>query len=119
MVLSRNQIRLIIQNPNINAGVLAKLIGAKQQTVTSFRFRNNITAKWHYKGFGIPFTKARGDDRYQIEVQFRNKSIASSNRLDKTIGVVDHLIYCINNDFFNMPRVENPYLEGLKLGEQP
>lgn len=115
-MLSKQQKRLIVENPNLNAGVLARFIGVPSQTVNSFRFRNNIKAKWHYKGVGAPFLSVRIKDRYSLDVYYQNGTVATTGSILKAFKLVDHLIWCINNDMFKQPRIEHPYFEKLKLG---
>lgn len=117
-MLSKQQKQLIIDNPNLNACVLAKFIGAKSQTVTSFRFRNKIKSKWYHKGNKIPFLSVRTNDRYALDVYFRSGTLATSGSFSKAMKIVDHLIWCIELDMFDKPRIENPYLQNLKFGEQ-
>lgn len=113
MILSTSQIRTIIQNPKINSCVLARLMGVKSQTITSFRFRRGLGSSWHYKGFGIPFASFRGDERHQIEIEFKKMYIASTNSASKAVAIVDHIIWCIENNMFNKARIEHPYREDL------
>lgn len=113
MILSRSQIRTIMQNPKINSFALARLMGVKAQTITSFRFRRGLGSLWHYKGFGVPFSSFRGDMRHQVEIEFKKMYIASTNSAEKAFAIVDHLIWCIENGMFNAKPIEHPYREKL------
>lgn len=116
-MLSKQQKRLIVENPNLNAKVLANFIGAPSQTVTSFRFRNNIKSKWYYKGVGVPFLSVRIKDRYSLEVYYQRGTVATTGSMKRAFKIVDHLIWCIEKGFFKLPRIEHPYFEKLKIGE--
>ena len=116
-MLNAYERQLILDNPNLNACVLAGFIAAKSQTVTSFRFRNKIKSKWYHKGNKIPFLSVRTNDRYALDIYFRSGTLATSGSFSKAIKIVDHLIWCIELGMFDKPRIENPYLKNLKFGE--
>jgi hypothetical protein len=52
--LTDEQKRVLDQNPHLQSGKLAKLLGLSVNTVTSYRRRNG-GVKWSYGGVGIPF----------------------------------------------------------------
>ena len=116
-MLSNQQKRAIIDNPNLNANVLAQFLGCKQQTVTSFRFRKGINCNWYYKGNKIPFLSIRTNDRYALDVYYRSGTVATSGSFSKAIKIVDHLIWCIETGVFKLPKIESPYLKNLKFGD--
>ena len=105
--LTKQQKRLINENPNIQAGKLAKLIGCNVRTI-----HRNRVSKWSYEGVGIPFLKFD----CVFKVIYKKKYIASSAFIENALNVVVHLIWCIENNMFNKPRIEHPYLENLKFG---
>ena len=107
MPLTKKQIRVIRENPNIHSGKLAKLIGCNAKTV-----QRNRSVNWSYSGVGIPFLRFDG----LFRVKYKHKFIFASKSFKESISVVDHLIWCINNDMFKQPRIEHPYFENLKLG---
>ena len=87
-MISKQQKRVIIENPNIHSGKIAKLIGCHIATVQRVRNSN-----WSYAGIGIPFLSFDG----RFRVKYQHKSIFSSSRLAKAIKSVDHLIWCIDS----------------------
>ena len=104
--MTEQQKRVIRENPHIQSGKLAKLIGCSAKTVQ--RNRNHV---WSYEGVGIPFM------RFDVlfRVKYKHRFIFASNSMVKSLAVVDHLIWCIENGMFNKARIEHPYFENLKL----
>lgn len=109
MKLTEQQKRVIRENPHIQSGKLAKLIGCNTKTVQ--RNRKNI---WSYEGVGIPFMRFDG----LFRVKYKHCFIFASSSMVKSLNVVDHLIWCIESNMFNQPRVEHPYFENLTLGNR-
>ena len=112
--MTEQQKRVIRENPHLQSGKLAKLLGVRQHTLKTYRIRNDLLGSWSYRGVGIPFLVF--DESFCIRYRF--KYIFSSPFLSKAIDVVDHLIWCIENGMFNMPRIENPYFDNLRFGEK-
>ena len=111
MKLTEQQKRVILENPHLESGKLAGFLGLKAGTVKAYRLRNKIRGKWTYEGTKVPFMHFDG----LFRVKYKNRFIFASNSLSKSINLVDHLIWGIENDMFNKPRIEHPYFEGLKL----
>lgn len=108
MPLTKQQKQAIKDNPNIQSGKLAKLIGCNVKTV-----QRNRVSKWSYTGVGVPFFRFDG----LFRVKYRHSFIYASKSYVKAMQVVEHLIWCIENEMFNQARIEHPYFENLKLGE--
>lgn len=106
MKLTSEQEKVINENPHIRGSEIANLIGCNARTV-----RRNRRSCWSYSGVGIPFLVFDGSFR----VKYKHKFIFVSSSRDKAIAVVDHLIWCIENNMFNQPRIEHPYFEKLSL----
>lgn len=88
------------------------ITGMKPRAINKFKQENSLTGKWSYSGVGIPFMVFE----HSFLVRYKLKHLFSSGELTKAIEAVDHLIWCIENDIFNKPRIDHPYLENLKLG---
>lgn len=104
--------RLLAENPHLQSGKLALLTGMKPRAINKFKKENGLTGKWTYSGVGIPFMCYE----FSYLVRYKQKHIGSSGLLEKAIDLVDHLIWCIENNMFNKPKIEHPYLSNLKLG---
>ena len=113
--LTKEQKRVIHENPHLQIGKIAKFLGLKIHVVRYQREKNK--SYWSYEGIGIPFCffDICGNPHWSIlKSRFR---FAKTSNLKKAISIVDHLIWCIENNMFNQPRIEHPYLENLKFGE--
>ena len=116
MVLTMNdqQRKVIDENPNLSAGKLAYFLGLSRNTVISYRYRLGGVA-WSYSGIGVPFMYFnRSCAQYFVS---KSRIVFYNGLFGKAVNVVDHLIWCIENNMFNQPRIEHPYLENLKFGE--
>lgn len=69
--------------------------------------------KWFYGGVGIPFMHF-DSSRPQYEVNYKGHRVARGT-FSKCLSIVEHLIWCIENNMFNQPRIEHPYFENLPL----
>lgn len=110
MKLTPEQEKAIIENPHIQSGKLAQLLGLKPDTVKSFRYRSNIK-KWTYSGSGFPFMVFYNS----FLVRYKSCHIYSTPILEDAVKAVDYLISCIESGKFNQPRIEHPYFEKLSL----
>ena len=108
MKLTIEQKRVISQNPNIHSAKLAKLIDCHPKTIRRSRVSN-----WSYTGVGIPLL--RFDGLYRVK--YKHKFIFASISFNKSMEVLDHLIWCIDNGMFNKARIEHPYFYSLRFGE--
>lgn len=110
--MTTEQRRVINENPNLQSGVLSRLLGIPSNTIKTFRRRNNLRGKWTYSGKGIPFL--RFDGLYRIN--YNCKYVTASNNFEQVINVLDHLLWCIEKGIMSdKTRVEHPYFERLKL----
>lgn len=117
MRLTEQQKRVIRENPHLQSGKLAILLVASQASVDSYKYRNNIRV-WTYRGFGIPFLRFDFQSKlpcYRVEYK---GSYIFGGFLSVALFVVDHLIWCIENNMFNKPRIEHPYFDNLKIGDK-
>lgn len=96
-MLNAYEKQLILDNPNVNIPVLAKLIGCSPASAASFRVKEP-TAKWYYKAKGLPFTSKSADGRWMVN--YRGNPIVSTVYFSKAMGCVDRLIECIEGDVF-------------------
>ena len=111
--MNDQQRRVIEENPNLSAGKLADFLGLSVNTV---KYHKKNKSNWFYYGVGLPFC-CFDIINCQWSVVKNHRRIVKTSSLDKAIKVVDHLIWCIENNMFNQPRIEHPYLENLKFGE--
>jgi hypothetical protein len=119
--LTDEQKRVLDQNPHLQSGKLAKLLGLSVNTVTSQRRRGG-GVKWSYSGVGIPFL---GFDKLMgFRVKYKMKHIYGGS-FDNAIKVQGQLIWMLENDLnpFEEKRIRKPVktildpFAGLKLGE--
>ena len=54
-MLTIEQERLVMDNPNLSTSVLSNLIRVDRNQITRLRNRKNCKGNWTYKGIGIPF----------------------------------------------------------------
>ena len=108
MKLTIEQKRVVSQNPNIHSAKLAKLIGCNQKTI-----QRNRVSNWSYTGVGIPFLRFDG----LFRIKYKHKFIFASTSINKSMEVLEHLIWCIDNGMFNKARIEHPYFYSLRFGE--
>lgn len=107
--ITRIQRRFILDNPHIQSGKLALLMGLKAGTIKQFRRRKKLQSNWTYSGKGIPFM--RFSETYRVK--YKHRPIFWSGDLTKAIKAVDHLIWCIENKMFNAKPIEHPYFENI------
>ena len=112
MKLTEQQKRVIRENPHLQRGKLSRLLGVGEFSIDSYKTYNNLKS-WTYSCCGMPFLSFHPLST-SYRVQYKSRVIFLGSR-NKAINVLDHLIWCIENDMFNKPRIENPYFEGLKL----
>ena len=110
--MTTEQRRVINENPNLQSGVLSRLLGIPSNTIKTFRRRNNLRGKWTYSGKGVPFL--RFDGLYRI--MYNHEYVIACNDFKKAINVLDHLMWSIETGVMSdNRRIEHPYFEGLKL----
>ena len=110
-MLNAYEQQLILDNPNLNTPVLARLIGCTPSQASNVRIKNPL-GKWFYKGKGLPFTSKSSEGRYMVN--YRGNSLVATSFFSKAIGCVDRLIQCIDNEGFY--RVTYEYNEYRKRG---
>lgn len=108
--MTEQQKRVVRENLHLQSGKLSALLGVSKRTINDFR--SKIVKTWTYSGVGIPFMVF--DKSFTVN---RYGYLYSSPVLCNAIKAVDHLIWCIENNMFNQPRIEHPYLVNLKFGE--
>lgn len=111
--LTKEQKRVIRENPHLQPSKIAKFLGLSVNTVKYYR-RDIFT--WVYSGIGFPFCDFDSCNAQWL-VRKNHALIAKTSIINKAINFLDHLIWCIENNMFNQPRIEHPYLENLKFGE--
>lgn len=112
--MTEQQKRVIRENPHLSASKIASLLGLSRSTIVSYRYRLGGVC-WSYSGKGIPFFYF-SNSCAQHFVKYNGK-VFYNGVISKAINIVDHLIWCIENNIFNQPRIEHPYLVNLKFGE--
>jgi len=112
--MNEMQKRVIRENPNLQSNKLADFLGLSRNTVISYRYRLGGVS-WSYSGIGIPFMYFnKSCAQYFVS---KSRGIFYNGLFGKAVNVVDHLIWCIENNMFNQSRIEHPYLVNLKFGE--
>ena len=111
--LTDQQKRIIRENPHIQRGKLSKFLGVSKLSVDSYREYNNLKS-WTYSGCGFPFLSFNTAG-VCYRVQYK-RSVIFFGSIKNALKVLDQLIWCIENNMFNKPRIEHPYLENLKFG---
>lgn len=109
--MTEQQKRVIRENPHLQAGRLAEFLGLNVNTVRSYRVRNKARRSWTYTGLGIPMMFFNIDSGCFIVSNKKAKLFKGV--FSKAIDVVDRLLWCIENNMFNQPRIEHPYFENL------
>lgn len=112
--MNEQQKRVIRENPRLSTIKLAKLIKASVRSVERYKSKCRIY-DWCYSGVGIPFVYFN-KSRVCYTVIYKEYLFFSGN-LSRCVKVLDHLLWCIENDMFKQPRIEHPYFENLKLGD--
>lgn len=113
-MITEQQKRVIRENPHLQAGKLARFLGL---TVAQVKYARPFNVSWSYQGFNIPFCQFDKSDKPHWSIRKGGFRVAKSSNLVEAICIIDHLIWCIENNIFNQPRIEHPYLENLKFGE--
>lgn len=108
--MTEQQIKLILDNPNLSGAVLAKLIGVSRWTVNEFR--SGVT--WTHNGVGVPFVgfnKASG----QYTIRCKRRQIFKGTFQD-CMENIDRLIYCLDHNGGKLlPSFKERIFNGLKL----
>lgn len=100
MALSRQQLQLIHDNPNLSSAALARLIGVDKSTVS----RNRTAPLWKHSGVGIPFVyDSMNPDGVYKALIFDGRTLARG-KLDAVMINLDRLIYCLENNNGKLPR---------------
>lgn len=110
-MLNAYERQLILDNPNVNIPVLARLIGCTPSQAANVRMKDPV-GKWFYKAKGIPFTSKSSEGRYMVN--HRGNSLVATEFFYKAIGCVDRLIECIDKEGFS--RVQYEHREYKKRG---
>lgn len=105
--------QLLIDNPNLQSGKLASITGMNKRAINKFKKQNGLTGKWSYSGVGIPFITF--DSLYRVK--YKHRYVVARNNLNDAIEFLEHLIWCIENRIFDLPRIEHPYLKNITFGE--
>lgn len=98
MPLSKQQIQLINDNPNLSGAAIGRLVGVSRWTVNEHK----ESPAWTHKGVGIPFVsfnKANG----QHVVRCKRREIFKG-KFTKCMENLDRLIYCLENNNGKLPR---------------
>lgn len=110
--MTEQQKRVIRDNPHLQSGKLAKLLGINAKRVDWFKYSNKLNA-WSYTGVNIPFLHF-DKKTVSFKVRYRHQTLFSGS-FKTAIKFVDHLLWCIENNMFNQPRIEHPYFENLGI----
>lgn len=111
-MLNAYEKQLILDNPNVNIPVLAKLIGCSSASAASYRVKWP-TAKWYYKAKGLPFTSKSAEGVYKVN--YRGTAIVSTAHFSKAMGCVDRLIECIEGGEFGRIQYDKSEYEKRNL----
>lgn len=112
--LTEQQKRVINENPHLSTKKLSLFLGVTVRQIEKLRAKSR-NYKFCYPGIGIPFFYFNGATLSRMVIH-KGKTIFHGS-FDLSLKVLDHLIWCIENNMFNQPRIERPYLENLKFGE--
>lgn len=115
MSLSSSEKRVIIENPHLDSRKLALILNVGVSKVKNYRAKN-IKTEWRYSGSGLPFIFFNVSSA-KFSVEYKGKRLYTGV-LSTAIKVLDHLIWCIENGLFDMPRIGNPYFSDIKFGER-
>lgn len=110
-MLNAYERQLILDNPNVNIPVLARLIGCTPSQAANVRMKDPV-GKWFYKAKGLPFTSKSSAGRYMVN--HRGNSLVATEFFYKALGCVDRLIECIDKEGFS--RVQYEHREYKKRG---
>lgn len=112
--MTEQQKRVIRENPHLSTKKLALFLDVSVRSVENYRSKNRVY-KFCYSGVGVPFLYFNKATLSRMVI-FKGKTIFHGS-LKLSFKVLDHLIWCIENNMFNQPRIEHPYLVNLKFGE--
>lgn len=102
--MDSRQERLIIDNPNLQTNVLARLLGVDKATIRKFRGNRGVHI---FKGHGIPYMTSEiynGGFRYVTVYQGRKLGVGSFRYC---IEQLDRLLFCLDSNNGKLPRTLN------------
>lgn len=113
MLIQDHKVKLIIDNPNLSASELSRLLNLKPQTVAMIRRATCSGSSWKHSGCGIPFlSKTIGKRGLIYKLRTKNKTVVSCSSFSSAMDNLDRLIYCLENNYGKLPKTTIEYVFG-------
>lgn len=104
MAISDTEIKVIMDNPNLQTNVLARFLGIDKATVRKVRGHRGVHA---FRGFGIPYmTSELYNNGFRHVTVYRGRKLGVGS-FKYCIEQLDRLLFCLEHNDGQLPRTLN------------